>query len=350
MAPASTLRIHELSKRYRGRSGVQANDGVCLDVAPGSVVGLLGHNGAGKTTLVNQVVGLVRPDAGSITVEGIDAIAQPHLARRLVSIQAQANVPITGLTPRRAIELVGRIRGATRPDVARRAQHLLDALDLGPWADTPSQKVSGGIARLTSFAMTAVVPGRLVVLDEPTNDVDPVRRRLLWDQIRALADNGSALLLVTHNVREAERVVDHLVILDQGRVIAAGTPAGLAAPLRGALTVEVHLMPGSPPTWPASVTPITEPGPGREQLRITGTVRPDDAADFVHWAQGQVDEKRIERYALTPASLEDVYIQLVGADHPGEPATDATPAGPGTGPAGPAGPDSPLPALSGERA
>lgn len=322
MTSVSTLRINELSKRYRGRTGVQANDRISLDVAPGSVVGLLGHNGAGKTTLVNQVVGLVRPDRGSIVVDGVDAVAQPHLARRLVSIQAQANVPITGLTPRRAIELVGRIRGATRADSVRRTEHLLDALDLGKWADTPAQKVSGGIARLTSFAMTAVVPGRLVVLDEPTNDVDPVRRRLLWDQIRTLADNGAALLLVTHNVREAERVVDHLVILDNGQVIAADTPAGLTAPLHGALTVEVHLMPGAPPAWPAIVTPVDAPGPAREHLRITGTVRPDDAADFVSWAQGQVDARRIERFALTPASLEDVYIRLVGSHLPVEETTD----------------------------
>lgn len=234
--------------------------------------------------------------------------------------------------------------------MARRAQHLLDALDLGPWADTPSQKVSGGIARLTSFAMTAVMPGRLVVLDEPTNDVDPVRRLLLWDQIRALADNGSALLLVTHNVREAERVVDHLVILDHGRVIAAGTPAGLAAPLHGALTVEVHLMPGSPPPWPASVTPTTEHGPSREHLRIAGAVRPADAADFVSWAQAGVDARRIERYALTPASLEDVYIQLVGTDQRAQLVMDASLAIPGASLAGTAGPGSPAPTLTGESA
>lgn len=340
MAPVSTLRIDGLSKRYRGRSGVQANDGISLDVAPGSVVGLLGHNGAGKTTLVNQVVGLVRPDRGTIVVDGVDAIGQPHLARRLVSIQAQANVPITGLTPRRAIELVGRIRGAGRADVVRRTERLLDALDLGPWADTPAQKVSGGIARLTSFAMTAVVPGRLVVLDEPTNDVDPVRRRLLWEQIRALADDGAGLLLVTHNVREAEQVVDHLVILDQGRVIAADTPAGLAAPLRGALTVEIHLLPGATPAWPAMVRTVIAPVRGREQLRITGTVRPDDAADVVRWAQDQVEAGRIERYALTPASLEDVYIQLVGADRPVEAVEGAADETPRT----------PAPTLSGDRA
>ncbi|MGV8972824.1 MAG: ABC transporter ATP-binding protein [Rhodoglobus sp.] len=315
MSPVSTLRVEGLTKRYGGRSGVQANDDISFDVAPGSVTGLLGHNGAGKTTLVNQVVGLVRPNRGSIYVDDVDAVAHPHLARRLVSIQAQANVPITGLTPRLAVELVGRIRGASRPEAARRTQRLLDALELGPWADTPAQKVSGGIARLTSFAMTAVAPGRLVVLDEPTNDVDPVRRRLLWTEIRALADSGSAVLLVTHNVREAERVVDHLVVLDSGRVIAAGTPAALTAPLKGVLTVEIQLAAAPAPEWPAVVTDADVVGSRCPDLRRTGTIRPEDAADVVRWAQGHVDSGRLEGYSLTPASLEDVYVRLVGADH-----------------------------------
>ena len=126
MEPGTVLTIRGLTKRYAGRRGVQANDGIDLDVAPGQVVGLLGHNGAGKTTLVNQVVGLVRPDAGTITLDGVDAIARPDLARRRTSIQAQANVPITGLTPRTAIQLVGRIRGGRRSEVASRTQDLID--------------------------------------------------------------------------------------------------------------------------------------------------------------------------------------------------------------------------------
>lgn len=313
MEPQAVLTVRGLRKRYRGRKAVQANDGIDLDVAAGQVVGLLGHNGAGKTTLVNQVVGLVRPDAGTIVLDGIDAVAQPHLARERASIQAQSNVPITGLTPRRAIELVGRIRGASRPDVHHRAQRLLDALDLGPWADTPAEKVSGGIARLTAFAMTVVVPGRLVVLDEPTNDVDPVRRRLLWQQIRALADDGAGVLLVTHNVREAERVVDHLAILDGGAVLASNTPAGLTASLQGSLTIELDLAPGREFTWHPAVTPT-----GDNRLRETGTVDADAAAEVVRWAQSEVEAGRLERYALTPASLEDVYIRLVGDEHHGQ--------------------------------
>lgn len=304
------LRVRGLRKRYRGRNGVQANDGIDLDVAAGEVMGLLGHNGAGKTTLVNQIAGLVRPDAGEITLAGIDAIARPDQARKQISVQAQANVPISGLTPRRAIEMVGRIRGGSATEVTARAGELMEALDLGPWADTPAQKVSGGVARLTAFAMAAVQPGPLVVLDEPTNDVDPVRRRLLWQQIRVMADAGHSVLLVTHNVREAERVVDQLAVLDRGVVLTAGPPAALTARLRDRLVVELDLHPGVPITWHPAVTP----GADQSGHRASGTVPADSAAAVVEWAQGQVQAGVVERYALTPASLEDVYIDLVGRD------------------------------------
>ncbi|WP_262348005.1 ABC transporter ATP-binding protein [Cellulosimicrobium cellulans] len=307
-ATAEVLRIRGLRKRYRGRDGVQANGGIDLDVLPGQVVGLLGHNGAGKTTLVNQVVGLVRPDDGTVHVDGVDAVAQPHLARARTSVQAQAAVPITGLTPRRAIELVGRIRGGPRTRVRTRTGELLDALDLTTWADTPAERVSGGVARLTAFAMTVVHPGPLVVLDEPTNDVDPVRRRLLWQQIRTLGDHGHGVLLVTHNVREAERVVDRLAILDHGVVLAQGTPAELTADLRGSLTVEVDLAgDGTGFAW----HPAVRPG-AIARGRAVGTVPAQDAAEVVAWAQSQVGSGGLERYALTPASLEDVYVALAG--------------------------------------
>ena len=123
-------------------------------------------------------------------------------------MQPQAQVPISGLTPRQAIDLTGRLRGG-RPGIVReRTAALADALDIGEWMDTDAARLSGGVKRLVSFAMAAVVPGRLVVLDEPTNDVDPVRRRLLWASVRGLAEGGSSVLLVTHNVVEAERSVD----------------------------------------------------------------------------------------------------------------------------------------------
>jgi len=218
------LHIHDLTKRYPGRRGVQANDGINLDIRPGKVLGLFGHNGAGKTTLVNSIVGLVRPDSGSITIDGIDAIAHPDLARRLAAVQAQTNVPVAGLTPRQAITTAIRIRGLDKDQAMVMADTYISDLKLDQWADTPGRKTSGGVARLTTFCMTAAAPARLHIFDEPTNDVDPARRVLLWNQVRNLADQGGAVLVTTHNVREAADVVDRVVILDYGRVLRAGTP------------------------------------------------------------------------------------------------------------------------------
>lgn len=301
------LEIADLHKSFgRGSRTVHANDGVDLTVKPGQIVGLLGHNGAGKSTLVNQIVGLLLPDSGSITLVGVDAIAHPEKARRLASVQAQANVPITGLTPLKATELVGRIRGGDPRAVKKRAAKLIDALDLGQWANTPAEKVSGGIARLTAFAMAAVVPGQLLVLDEPTNDVDPVRRRMLWHQIQAVAAEGTAVLLVTHNVREAERVVDHLAILDHGVVLAADTPAALTQSRNSTLTLDIDVCPGATVEWLSGLDPAQR-GVGH----FTTPLSSARAAEVVGWAEHERDAGRVERFSLTPASLEDVYIDLV---------------------------------------
>lgn len=223
----AVLEVEDLTKRF---GPVVANERVGLRVRAGEVVGLLGHNGAGKTTLVSQVVGLLRPDGGSIRVAGADAVTDPATARRCVALQAQAQAPIDGLAPRSAIEIAGRLRGMSRARARAAARALADELDIGEWFDrraTPDGGgLSGGVRRLTAFAMAAVAPVPLVILDEPTNDVDAARRRRLWDTVRRLGDDGAGVLLVTHNVVEAERVVDELVVLDRGEVVASGSPPG----------------------------------------------------------------------------------------------------------------------------
>ena len=302
------LEIQGLTKRYRG-GATPANDSIDLAVEAGQVYGLLGHNGAGKTTLVNQIVGLVRPDRGSIRIDGRDVVADPGFARRACSIQPQSQVPIDGLTPRLAIETLGRLRGG-RADVARlRADRLIDALDLGEWRDTDGARLSGGVKRLVSFCMAAVEPGKLVILDEPTNDVDPVRRRLLWAQVRSLSDEGAAVLLVTHNVIEAERSVDALAVLDHGRVLTQGTPAELKAAAQEELRLELVLDPGAgaverPPfAWPASVS----------GNRTVVTVPANSAGEAATWANHLRRAGRVEEFSLAPSTLEDAYVALVGA-------------------------------------
>jgi ABC-2 type transport system ATP-binding protein len=300
------LEIQGLTKSYR--RGTRVNDGISLSAAEGEVFGLLGHNGAGKTTLVNQVIGLLRPDVGSIRIDGRDVVADPGFARRACSIQPQATLPISGLTPDQAVELIGRLRGGSATVVRHRRDALFEALDVGEWRGADGEHLSGGVKRLVSFCMAAVTPGRVVILDEPTNDVDPVRRRLLWDKVRAVAAEGSTILLVTHNVVEAERAVDRLAILDHGRLLVEGTPAQLKSRVADDLRLELVIEPEAP-------FPALEPWVVRSVAigqRIVAAIPSRAAATAVAWAEAQRLAGRIEEFALAPATLEDVYVDLVG--------------------------------------
>ena len=298
------LEVRDVSKQYR--RGPLANDDVTLDVEAGEVFGLLGPNGAGKTMLVGQVLGLLRPTAGTMTIDGVDVVRQPAAARRACSYQPQSSVPTEGLSPREAVELAGRIRGGSRSTVRARTTELLAALDLGEW-EHKAHALSGGVARLVTFSMAAVVPGRVVILDEPTNDVDPLRRKLLWQQVRQLADGGSAVLLVTHNVLEAERCVDRLAIVDHGRVLATGTPAALKTDLGAPLRLELVLEPGADPPSP----PRFAPPPVAIGRRLHVDVALADVGDAVTWAKALQDERVVAEFVVGPASLEDVYVRRI---------------------------------------
>ncbi|WP_245865816.1 ABC transporter ATP-binding protein [Prauserella marina] len=311
------LEVENLSRRF---GAVAANDGVTLRVRPGEVVGLLGHNGAGKTTLVSQVVGLLRPDEGAITVAGTDAIAEPGTARRCVALQAQAQAPLDGLTPRTAIEIAARLRGMSRAKAAAAARAVAEELDITEWFDRRAMPdgggLSGGVRRLTAFAMAAVAPVPLVILDEPTNDVDAARRRLLWKKVRGLGDAGAGVLLVTHNVAEAERVVDDLVVLDKGKVVAAGSPSGLRGAGDHDLRLELALTSdGIDPSETGAEIPFPVARRVRAGRRVLLTVRAEDAEKAVAWASAQREDERVEGYALAPVTLEDVYLAVTGGNN-----------------------------------
>lgn len=299
------LEIKNVSKVYKGKT--RANDDISISIAEGEVFGLLGPNGAGKTTLVNQIIGLTKPTSGSISLNGVDIIANPGYARKSCSFQSQTQVPISGLNMLQAIELVGRIRGGKTAEVRKRAMELIEKLQLGEWQKALGIVVSGGVRRLLAFCMAAVTPGKIVILDEPTNDIDPLRRRLLWQEVQTLAKQGSAVLLVTHNVLEAERVVDRLAIIDQGKVMGMGTPSSLKEDEGDAMRLELILEPG------ASEPPL--PGyllqPVMVNRRIIARVNPAEITTAIGWARDLKESDTIEEFSLGPTTLEDIYIRLV---------------------------------------
>ena len=303
------LRIHRLTKDYR--RGIRANDDVSLEVDSGQVVGLLGHNGAGKTTLLNQVAGLTKPTSGTIHIDGKDAVADPAMARQVCSLQPQSQAPLDGVTPRQAIEIMSRLRGAGRRRARQRADELISGLDLTEWADTGGEKLSGGVRRLTAFCMAAAEPGKVVMLDEPTNDVDPVRRRLLWDQIRGLASGGCAVLLVTHNVVEAERAVERVVVLHRGRVVGEGTPAALRGRHVDRLRLELVAVDDATAVRLAGAFSDVD-RPVIAGRRVVVSIEPAAASAALTRAHEQRARGDIDEFSVTPISLEEVYIGLIG--------------------------------------
>jgi ABC-2 type transport system ATP-binding protein len=296
----------EVRKTYDGTTF--ANDGITIEVSPGEVYGLLGPNGAGKSTFVKQVMGLLKPTTGSITLGSYDLVEDPAAARQLCSYLPQAQMPIDSFKAREAIHIAGLIRGGAADDVAKRTDALIGSLQIEEWRDTPGVKLSGGVRRLVGFAMATVCPGRIVFLDEPTNDVDPLRRRLLWERVRAVADEGSAVFLVTHNVLEAEKSVDRLAVIDRGRLLAQGTPSSLKAEDRGRMRLLVMMVPGAAdPDLPACVLGSTRVG------NHLATVIPEsDVASGIAWAQQLIADGLAEEYAVGATSLEDAYIRLTG--------------------------------------
>ena len=217
----AALEVSGLVKRY-GRSIAVA--GVDLAVAPGEVVGLLGPNGAGKSTVVECIIGLRRPDAGSIRVGAVDAVADPRAVARLLGAQLQATALQDAITAREALVLF-RSFHAQGADVDR----LLAEVDLAPRADVRFAILSQGERQRLALALALVNDPRLLVLDEPTAGLDPLSRRAVHRIVRERADQGVGVLLATQLIEEAERLCDRVVVMAGGRVAATGTAAELVA-------------------------------------------------------------------------------------------------------------------------
>jgi ABC-2 type transport system ATP-binding protein len=300
------LEVENLVKQYK--KGPRANDCISLTIEQGEVFGLLGPNGAGKTTLVDQIIGLKAPTSGSIKIDGIDVVANPDYARQNCSFQAQTQVPIAGLTAMQAIELVGQIRGGEKALVHKKAIQLIESLEIGEWVNKMGANLSGGVRRIVAFCMAAVVPGRIVILDEPTNDIDPVRRRLLWKEVNTLSETGSAVLLVTHNVLEAERAVNRLAIIDKGRIVGIGTAADLKGHDKNIMRIEIVLEPeAKTPDNPDYISHAVT-----SSRRMIAEVHEQNVSMAIHWAKFLKEKGIAEEYLIGPTTLEDAYVRMVG--------------------------------------
>ncbi|MER6331591.1 ABC transporter ATP-binding protein [Streptomyces sp. NPDC001034] len=319
------VRVRGLRKTYpavKGRRGapgtpeVRATDALELDVRRGEIFGLLGPNGAGKSTLVRQLTGLLRPDAGSVEILGHDIVRHPERAARLLAYLGQESTALDELTVSLAAETTGRLRGLDARTARAERDAVLEELGLTPIAGRALKKLSGGQRRLACFAAALVGERPLLVLDEPTTGMDPVARRAVWAAVdRRRAERGTTVLLVTHNVIEAETVLDRVAVLDRGRVIACDTPAGLKEQVAGEVRVELVWRERAPLDVP-EVAVLRERAveSGR---RWTLRLAPEEARAAVATVTGGAAFAALDDFTLATPSLEDVYLALGGAARQG---------------------------------
>lgn len=313
--------VRDLVKTYpatRGRRGapaapeVRATDGISLDVRGGEIFGLLGPNGAGKSTLVRQLTGLMRPDSGTVELLGHDLVRHPERAARLLAYLGQESTALDELTVALAAETTGRLRGLSAQEARAERDAVLEELGLTALAARPLKKLSGGQRRLACLAAALVGHRPVLVLDEPTTGMDPVARRAVWAAVdRRRAEHGTTVLLVTHNVIEAETVLDRVAVLDRGRVIACDTPAGLKERVAGEVRVELVWREAAPLHLPevAALRGLAQETGRRWILRLA----PDAARAAVATVTGGAAFSALDDFTLATPSLEDVYLALGGA-------------------------------------
>jgi ABC-2 type transport system ATP-binding protein len=303
--------VRGLEKSYRG-AAVAANRGIDLDVPAGEVFGLLGPNGAGKTTLVRQLVGLVRPDHGSLSLFGHDLLTERTVAARLVAYLAQDEPALAELPVRRAVETTARLRGTGRGAAGRQATGLIEELGLEAIADAPLVRLSGGQRRLACVASALAAARPVLILDEPTTGLDPVARRAVWAALRRRRDeHGTTIVLVTHNVVEAEQLLDRVAVLDQGTIIACDTPGRLKAAVDDG--VRVDLVWRRDPPMEDSTVALLAASASIDGRRWSARLERDAARDVLdRLTRGPVFDA-LDDFTVATPSLEDVYLSLGGA-------------------------------------
>ncbi len=303
------VEARDLYKRFRDRDDwVEAVAAINFSVEEGEIFGLLGPNGAGKTTTVLMLATLLMPSAGTATIAGRDVATEPDAVRLLLGAALQ-ETGVDGLqTARELLELHGRLYGLDRAGARSRCEELLELFDLGDAADRRLDTYSAGMQRRLDLALTFVHGPKVMLLDEPTTGLDPASRRAVWDEIRGLRDRGVTILLTTQYLEEADRLADRVAFIDEGRLVAEGTPEELKSRLRGDV-IEITVRDEDAAAAAAGLLGEGAVADGRS-VRLTasdGAARVPSAVSALQ--QGGVEP---ERLTINRPSLDDVFLEVTG--------------------------------------
>jgi ABC-2 type transport system ATP-binding protein len=289
---------------------VLAVAGIDLAVAEGEIYAFLGPNGAGKTTTVRMLTTLLRPSAGSATVAGHDVVEDAAAVRRSIGVALQEAALDPLMTGAELMHLQSTLHGIPRADAARRSDALLARVGLERASDRRVGTYSGGMRRRLDLAMALVHEPRVLFLDEPTTGLDPTSRSAIWEEVRALNDDGTTVFLTTQYLEEADQLADRVGIIDEGRMAAEGTPAALKAEV-GKPHLDICLADGGGERAAQVLASFGQVDGGRNGLV---TVRLERGAAEVAPIVRALDEAGIavESLDLVRPTLDDVFMAKTG--------------------------------------
>ena len=285
-------------------------DRVSLKVEEGTIVSLLGPNGAGKTTMVRILSTLIPADSGSLLVAGHDVVADPDGVRSVIGVTGQFSAVDNLLTGAENLQLMADLRHLGRQAGRRRVAELLEHFELTDAADKPLSIYSGGMRRRLDLAMTLVTLPRVIFLDEPTTGLDPRSRRSMWNIIRELASDGITILLTTQYLDEADQLADRIAVLDQGRIVAEGTPAELKSRIPGG---HLRLQFTDPQVLRSAANLLPAAAAVPDQLTLH--VPADGTVDALRALLDQLHEAAldVERISIHNPDLDDVFLAVTGS-------------------------------------
>jgi ABC-2 type transport system ATP-binding protein len=302
----SAITVTGLRKAYGSKTVL---DGIDLDVPAGTVFSLLGPNGAGKTTMVNVLTTLIKADGGTARVAGHDVATQTREIRKVIGVTGQFAAVDDLLTGAENLQLMADLHHLRADEGKRVVTSLLERFDLAESAQKLASTYSGGMRRKLDLAMTLVTQPAIIFLDEPTTGLDPHSRRTMWDIVRQLVADGVTVFLTTQYLEEADQLADRIAVLDQGRLVALGTPGELKRQVPGGY---VQLRFGDAATLDAAARVLNDATRDHEELtlRIPG----DGGAKSVRAVLNLLDEYSIDvaEFLVHTPDLDDVFLALTG--------------------------------------
>lgn len=291
----------------------KANKEISLQIRRGEIVGVLGPNGAGKSTLIKQLVGHLKPTEGRVLYKGIDVYKQTRTVAGQVAYFAQEPHVLNALTAREALVFTGQLRGMPKSQAMREADELLERFEIPEARDKQLKRLSGGQKRMIGIGTALIGHSPVLILDEPTNELDPVKRRLVWELISEYNLEGATVILVTHNVLEAEQVVDRVAVINHGRLLALDSVTKLKQRVDQRLKFEIQTAYGASDDVEEVLKGwgiIQRHGANRMNL----LVNKEEAGDVLSMIVSS-EELPIDEFSVLPPSLEDVYFHI---DHEGK--------------------------------